>query len=225
MTENRQYEEQSDEVLARWSQEGDEEAFGELVRRHSSKVYAKAFQLLRDEQEALEASQEAWVKAWQKLDQFRGDANFTTWITRVVINLCFDRIRRYKRTSRWAHDSIEEMNEAGKPWERHLPTEDPDPLAGLEREEQRRQNDEALAKLSEVQRLAIILHDLEGLEYREVARIMQCSVGTVMSRLFYGRRKLAALLEDVRKERLEQQGRKDSASKESKEEENETLQT
>lgn len=194
MNSVRQYDTQPDEILAKWSQEGDEEAFSELIKRHSGKIYAKAWQLLRDEGEALEVSQEAWIKAWQKLEQFRGDATFTTWLTRIVINLCFDRIRRHRRINSRTNNSIEEMNEMGIAWESEIEQQILSPIERLEKQEMIELINEGLARLPEVQRLAIILHDIEGLEYKEVARIMGCSVGTVMSRLFYGRRRLAMIL-------------------------------
>ena len=72
-------------------------AFEELVARHRDKIYARAYSMMRNEDEALDLSQEAWVKAWQRLEQFQGDSSFPTWITRIVINLCLDQLRRQKR--------------------------------------------------------------------------------------------------------------------------------
>lgn len=210
------YEQADDETLARWSRQGDQEAFGELVRRHSAKIYAKVHQLLRDEQEALEVSQEAWVRAWQKLNQFRGEANFTTWVTRVAINMCFDHIRQRRRLNKSAHESIENMTEMGIPWESHISAEEPDPTVGLEREELRQMISRALDYISEVQRQAIVLHDLEGYEYKEVAKLMRCSVGTVMSRLFYGRRKLAKILTEMMQEQDSGQAKAVNHNKEQK---------
>src|ERR1700742_2388294 len=87
----------SDTDLVRGAQKGDMGAFEELVARHRDKIYARAFSMMRNEEEALDLSQEAWVKGWQRLVQFQGDSSFVTWMTRIVINLCLDQIRRNKR--------------------------------------------------------------------------------------------------------------------------------
>src|SRR3954470_14222353 len=86
-----------DEKLVRAAQKGDMVAFEQLVGRHRDKIYARAFSMLRNEDEAVDLSQEAWVKGWQRLVQFQGEASFVTWMTRIVINLCLDQLRRQKR--------------------------------------------------------------------------------------------------------------------------------
>jgi len=197
MSRSDAYFEWTDTALADRAREGDREAFEELVRRHADKVYARAFSMMRSEQEALEVSQEAWIRAWQRLRQFRGNASFPTWMTRIVINLCLDHLRKKKRER---SESIEEIHEQGGGLERRLPRHVFDPLEGLEREEWRVKIQEALGRLSQVQRTAIVLHDLEGLEYKEIAKRMNCSIGTVMSRLFYGRRRLAEMLSELREQ-------------------------
>ncbi len=172
------------------------EAFEELVRRHRDKIYARAFSMMRNEDSAVELSQLAWIRAWQKLDQFKGDSSFTTWLTRITINLCLDEIRKRKRN---AADSIEELDESGGV-ERKLPVMEFNPTARMERSELRRKIDEALSQLSDSHRSVIVLHEFEGMEYREIAEAMGCSIGTVMSRLFYARRRLASLLSGARNE-------------------------
>src|ERR1041385_8729360 len=98
----------TDEVLVKAAQKGDMAAFEELVARHRDKIYARAFSMLRNEDDATDLSQEAWVKAWQRLHQFQGDASFATWMTRIVINLCLDQLRKLKRVRA---DSIDQMDE------------------------------------------------------------------------------------------------------------------
>src|SRR6267142_6902611 len=98
----------SDEKLVRAAQKGDMPAFEELVARHRDKIYARAFSMMRNEDEAMDLSQEAWVKGWQRLVQFQGDSSFVTWMTRIVINLCLDQLRRQKRVRA---DSIEHLEE------------------------------------------------------------------------------------------------------------------
>ncbi len=95
-------------TLVQAAQQGDTAAFEELVARHRDKVYARAYSMMRNEDEALDLSQEAWVKGWQRLKQFQGESSFGTWMTRIVINLCLDELRRQKRHRA---DSIEEMSD------------------------------------------------------------------------------------------------------------------
>jgi len=88
-----------DQALVKAAQQGDMEAFEELVARHRDKIYARAFSMMRNEQEAVDLSQEAWVKGWQRLKQFQGDSSFGTWMTRIIINLCLDQLRKHKRNA------------------------------------------------------------------------------------------------------------------------------
>ena len=105
-----------DEKLVRRAQRGDMVAFEELVARHRDKIYARAFSMMRNEDAAVDLSQEAWVKGWQRLKQFQGEASFVTWMTRIVINLCLDQLRKQKRLRA---DSIEQLDEELGGVERH----------------------------------------------------------------------------------------------------------
>src|SRR6187549_3365145 len=97
----------SDEKLVRLAQRGDMLAFEELVARHRDKIYARAFSMIRNEEDAIDLSQEAWIKAWQRLKQFQGDSSFLTWMTRIVINLCLDRLRKMKRERAESIENLE----------------------------------------------------------------------------------------------------------------------
>src|SRR5881296_4377311 len=185
------YSSADDPALVRAAQKGNMAAFEELVARHRDKIYARAVSMMRNEEEAIDLSQEAWVKAWQRLKQFQGEASFVTWMTRIVINLCLDQLRKQQRLRA---ESIEQMDEELGGVERQMPVVTPNPTERLERGELRQRIDEALAKLSYEHRTVLILHEFEELEYKEIARLMQCSIGTVMSRLFYARRKMANLM-------------------------------
>jgi len=187
----------TDEVLVKAAQKGDMAAFEELVARHRDKIYARAFSMLRNEDDATDLSQEAWVKGWQRLHQFQGDSSFATWMTRIVINLCLDQLRKNKRVK---SESIDEMNEETGGVERQMPVINPNPTEGLERGELRQRIDKALGQLSYEHRTVLILHEFEELEYKLIAKKMGCSIGTVMSRLFYARRKMAALLAGLKRE-------------------------
>jgi RNA polymerase sigma-70 factor (ECF subfamily) len=186
-----------DAALVRAAQRGDMPAFEELVARHRDRVYARAYSMMRNEEEAVDLSQEAWVKGWQRLRQFQGDSSFGTWMTRIIINLCLDQLRKQKRQRT---ESLEAMDEESGGVERQMPVVTVNPTAGLERAELRQRIDRALGQLSHEHRTALVLHEFEDMEYKEIARTMGCSIGTVMSRLFYARRKLAVLLSDLRKQ-------------------------
>ena len=186
-----------DRALVKAAQQGEMAAFEELVARHRDKIYARALSMMRNEEEAVDLSQEAWVKGWQRLKQFQGEASFGTWMTRIVINLCLDQLRKQKRQRT---ESIEAMDEESGGVERQMPVVTPNPTAGLERAELRQRIDRALSQLSHEHRTVLVLHEFEEMEYKEIAKTMACSIGTVMSRLFYARRKMAALLADMKKE-------------------------
>ncbi len=188
-----------DATLVRAAQRGDMGAFEELVARHRDKIYARAYSMMRNEEEAIDLSQEAWVKGWQRLRQFQGESSFGTWLTRIVINLCLDQLRKQKRHRT---DSIEAMSEESGGVERQMPIVDVNPTAGLERTELRQRIDRALGQLSYEHRTVLVLHEFEEMEYKEIAKTMGCSIGTVMSRLFYARRKMAALLADLKNKDL-----------------------
>ena len=177
---------------------GDAVAFEELVRRHGDKIFRRALSMMRDENTALDMAQLAWIKAWNRLSQFHGDSSFATWMTRVTINVCLDHIRKAKR---WKFaESIEEMDENSGGVERKLPIVETNPTEGLEREELKKTIDRALAQLSEGHRAVIVLHTFEEMAYKEIAESMDCSIGTVMSRLFYARRNLASVLKRMLEE-------------------------
>jgi RNA polymerase sigma-70 factor (ECF subfamily) len=199
MATQHKYAELADDKLVRLAQRGDMLAFEELVGRHRDKIYARAFSMMRNEDEAVDLSQEAWVKGWQRLKQFQGESSFVTWMTRIVINLCLDQLRKQKRHRT---ESIELMEEESGGVERQMPVVTINPTEGLERSELRQRIDKALSQLSMEHRTVLILHEFEELEYKEIAKRMQCSIGTVMSRLFYARRKMANLMASYKREEL-----------------------
>ena len=190
------YSSADDPQLVEWAKTGDMSAFEELVSRHRDRIYVRAYSIMRNEDLAVDLSQNTWVKAWQRLEQFHGEASFPTWLNRIVTNLCLDELRRQKRARM---DSIEAMEETTGPVENRLEMETVDPVEGLDRQELRERIDAALAKLSDKHRMVIVLYEFEQLEYREIADKMGTSIGTVMSRLFYARKRLAGLLNETLK--------------------------
>ncbi len=191
------YSSADDTELVRAARAEDMGAFEELVARHRDKIFARAMSMMRNEQEAIDLCQEAWVKGWQRLNQFQGDSSFSTWMTRIVINLCLDQLRKQKRRQT---DSIEAMDEESGGVERQMPVVLVNPTERLERGELRQRIDRGLEQLSPDHRTVLVLHEFEEMDYKGIAKAMDCSIGTVMSRLFYARRKLAAVLADLKKE-------------------------
>jgi RNA polymerase sigma-70 factor (ECF subfamily) len=191
------YSSDDDIALVRAAQRGDMAAFEELVGRYRNKIYGRAFSIVRNEQEAIDLCQEAWVKSWRRLSQFAGESSFGTWMTRIVINLCLDHLRKQKRRPM---ESLDAMDAEFGGIERRMPVVSVNPTGRLERAELRQRIDHALGQLSYEHRTVLVLREFEEMDYREIARIMNCPIGTVMSRLFCARRKLAVLLASLRSE-------------------------
>lgn len=179
----------SDECLLARLAAGDRSALEELFRRYRSVAYRVAHRLLGHEADALDAVQDGFVKALTHLGGFQGRSSFKTWLLRVVSNAALDLGRQRSRRETVSLDAC--TTQTDDPVE---PVVEPDPAHGLERADLRRLLDAALAALPEVQRQTFVLHADGGLSYREVAEVLGISIGTVMSRIFYARRKLRAHL-------------------------------
>ena len=184
--------------VARWitlAQGGDEDAFGELVQAFSSRVYAVVYRMVNNEQDAKEQAQLAWVKAWQRLGSFQSDAQFFTWLYRIAVNTTLDHLRQRARSREVSVDAVPEGEE---PRETEWPSATEDtPAHELARSEFRAAFDRALQDLSPEHRAALVLREVEGQSYQEIAAALGCRVGTVMSRLFYARRQLQEKLKDI----------------------------
>ena len=183
----------TDEQLAEASQGGDMAAFEELVARHRHRVYARAFSMLQHHEDALDLAQEAWGIIWQKLHQFQNKSSFVTWMTRIVINLCLDQIRCRQRRH---IESLDQLREQCGELRFRMPGMHVNPSERIERKEFWETVATALARLSHEHRTVLVLHEFEEMAYKEIARTLGCSIGTVMSRLFYARRNMAALLSE-----------------------------
>jgi RNA polymerase sigma-70 factor, ECF subfamily len=179
-----------DRDAVRRVQAGDTEAFEPLVEKYKRKVFRLAYQVLRDQEEALDVAQEAFVKAFRALPAFKGDSAFYTWLFRITMNVALDRKRqRATRVKSLGTDDV-----TPEEWERTATSTDPDPedvASGAERRERIRKG---LDSLSEHHRTIIILSDIEGLQYREIAEVLGIPMGTVMSRLHHARKRLREVL-------------------------------
>jgi RNA polymerase sigma-70 factor (ECF subfamily) len=175
----------------RLARQGDLDAFNELVLEHQALVYNLCYSMLGHRQAAEDASQEAFISAYRNLSGLRGGA-FRPWLLRIAANACHDELRRRARRR---SSSLDVALEEGVP---EPPDPDPSPEASALTAELQREIHSALQTLPEEQRLALVLCDLEGLDYAEIAQTMRCSLGTVKSRIARGRARLRVLLSAFR---------------------------
>ena len=188
--------EHDDIALVRRCQKGDALAFEQLVIKYRSKVFSMIYGMVQNEQDAWDLAQEGFVKAWRSIHRFKGEASFYTWLYRIVTNVAIDSLRRksFKKTAEFDDEIAATQVEPGS---KTMPQPDPMPHQGLEREEIRHRIEHAINKLSPEHRAVIVMKEIEELQYNEIAEALGCSIGTVMSRLFYARKKLQILLKDV----------------------------
>lgn len=180
----------SDEQLLEQSGRGCPLALEELFRRYRSVSYRVAFRLLGNEADALDAVQEAFVKALIHLPSFQGRSSFKTWLLRVVSNASMDLGRQRGRREALSMDAMGSRHR-----EEMEPVVQADSSRDLERADLRMKLQEAMNQLPAAQRQTFVLHAEAELSYREVAEVLGISIGTVMSRLYYARQKLRSLLE------------------------------
>ncbi|MDA8204355.1 MAG: sigma-70 family RNA polymerase sigma factor [Chloroflexi bacterium] len=175
--------------LARRAREGDLDAFNQLVEIHQNHLLALSTRLTGDVEAAHDAVQEAFIRAYRNLGAFHGDS-FRAWLIRIAINTSTDILRVRKRRPSEPYPERED-----EPWEPR-DTASPDPEREAIRRAQSRALSAALGELTDDQRAAIVLYDVEGFDYPEIARLTGVSLGTVKSRIHRGRLALRALLED-----------------------------
>jgi len=185
---------EGDGELVRAAQKGDEGAFRQLVERYQRRIYQLALGMLKDPDEAMDIAQETFVRVHKYLPSFKGDSSFFTWTYRIGMNLCLDAQRRAGRVQRVdAADSDEAEVEAAMDPPSHA-------LSGPSRQalnaELRRKMEEALATLSDNHRAILLLRELDGLSYEELASVLGIRKGTVMSRLFHARLKMQKKLRE-----------------------------
>ena len=167
----------------------DEQDFIVLMQQNQSSVYRLAFHLLGNEEEAKDATQETFVKAWKKLDRLQWKTS-KAWLSKITVNLCLDWLRRRK----FRAEPSEEKNEFQESFEYQLPDPNPDPLEQCLSDEVEARVKSAISRLVPKYRAVVILRDLEGLSYQEIAEILNVKISKVKSNLFRGRRELKELL-------------------------------
>jgi RNA polymerase sigma-70 factor, ECF subfamily len=174
--------------LIRLAQAGDREAFGILVEQHQRYVYNLALRVVGNPQDAEDLAQEAFVRAWLAMANFRLEAQFRTWLFRIVTNLCYNRLPGLRR----------ELSELGEDCLAEVPDEpspELDPVAGLEAEETRSYLQEQINRLPESYRLLIVLRYQQNLSYEEIARVVSLPLGTVKTGLFRAKERLRQTLQ------------------------------
>jgi RNA polymerase sigma-70 factor (ECF subfamily) len=172
----------SDAAAVQAAQRGDRSAFDWLVRKHQQRALSVALGVLHHKEDARDACQDAFLRAFRGLDGFDGQSQFSTWLHRIVVNICIDRLRQ-KASGAVALDDVAPVLSG-----------DDDPARTVEGAELGGRIGAALAQLTPNHRTTLVLREVQGLSYLEIADAMKCSVGTVMSRLFHARRKMQSLL-------------------------------
>ena len=181
-------------TLVEAARRGDLRAYDELVRRCHERVYATIYHMTSNHEDANDLVQETFIKAFRSLKSFRGGSSFYTWVYRIAVNNTLNHLKQNKNRY---HLSLNDLDAGVE--------HDPDLVALISHDtphrdaqlaELQKKLNEALMKLSDEHRLAVILHDVQGLPHDEIAKIMECNAGTVRSRLFYARQQLQGLLSE-----------------------------
>ena len=186
---------QDDQQLIRRTLDGQKEAFGQLIQKYQDRLYNSMVQILRNESEAEDVVQDAFVLAFTKLASFKGKSAFFTWLYRIAYNVAITRMRRRK-----PNVSIDGKEESAR---LDFPDTGPAPEDRLEQQEQAKQLNKALGRLSPDHRAILILRELEELDYDAISEVLDLPIGTVRSRLHRARGHLREHLEAIMNSSLE----------------------
>lgn len=188
---------ESDLALVRRVRHGDLGAYDVLVSRYQERIYATLYHMTSNHEDANDLAQEAFIRAFQALDSFKGDSSFFTWLYRIAVNRTLNHLKQRKHRN---HLSLNDLDLRAE--------HDPELVAFVSHATPRRdlalvelqeKLNVAMQRLSETHRMVVTLHDIQGLSHEEIAGIMDCNVGTVRSRLFYARQQLQGHLADYLK--------------------------
>ena len=186
-----------EQVLVRRAKDGDLPAYDELIQRYQERIYATVYHMTANHEDANDLAQETFIKAFKALHSFKGDSSFYTWIYRIAVNKTINFLKQRRNRTHMSLNDVDFNME-----------HDPDMLALVSHNTPHRaaklselseKLNAALLKLSEVHRMVVVLHDVQGVPHEEIGKLMNCNVGTVRSRLFYARQQLQALLSDYLK--------------------------
>ncbi|MFM7181282.1 MAG: RNA polymerase sigma factor [Verrucomicrobiales bacterium] len=183
----------TDASLVAAAKSGDRAAFTLLVNRYRSRVHGMVVNMIRNEADAWDLTQEVFLKAWLALGKFEGRSSFFTWLYRIAHNVTYDWLRKKRPETATEFDEDWQSSHLAPEADSLLDAGE-SPAAGLDRADLRAALDAAMEKLTPEHRQVILLKEVQDLKYQEIADVMDCSIGTVMSRLFYARKKLQELL-------------------------------
>jgi RNA polymerase sigma factor (sigma-70 family) len=181
-----------DRVLVRQAQEGDLCAYDALIRRYQERVYATLYHMTSNHEDANDLTQEAFIKGFRAIGSFKGDSSFFTWIYRIAVNKTINHLKQRKNRVHMSLNDLDFDAEKDPEIVAFVSEKTPRREAGLN--ELQEKLNEAMQKLSDVHRLVVTLHDVQGMSHEEISKIMDCNTGTVRSRLFYARQQLQAYL-------------------------------
>ncbi len=170
-----------EEELVRKSKNGDIDAFEELVCRYERRVYTVAYRMMGNHEDASDLAQEAFLRAFQGIEKFRGEASFLTWVCRIVTNVCRDELRKKHHVFIESYDERIDLDEGEVT--KQYPTSDPGPAEVYEKKELQDYVQAAISTLSPEFRIALVMRDIQGFSYQEIAKELECSLGTVKSRI------------------------------------------
>src|SRR5262245_33467794 len=183
--------------LVQRARQGDLAAYDDVVRRYQERIYATIYHMTSNHEDANDLAQEAFIKAFQALKSFKGGSSFYTWVYRIAVNKTINFLKQRKSRSQMSLNDLD-LNAEHDPDLVAL-ISDKTPRREVNLTELQEKLNEAMQRLSEPHRLVVTLHDVQGLSHEEIAKIMECNIGTVRSRLFYARQQLQALLSDYLK--------------------------
>jgi RNA polymerase sigma-70 factor, ECF subfamily len=186
-----------DLVLVQRAQEGDITAYDTLVQRYQERVYATIYHMTANHEDAGDLTQETFIKGHQALKSFKGDSSFYTWVYRIAVNKTINFLKQRKNKSHLSLNDLDFNAEHDPDFVSLISDKTPRRDASLT--ELQEKLNAAMLKLSPAHRLVVTLHDVQGLPHEEIAKIMDCNIGTVRSRLFYARQQLQAYLSDYLK--------------------------
>ena len=181
-------------VLVRRARSGDLEAYDELVQRYQERIYATVYHMTSNHEDANDLAQESFIKAFKALKSFKGGSSFYTWLYRIAVNKTINFLKQRKNRIHMSLNDLDFNAEHDPDLVALISDKTPRREAGLT--ELQEKLNAALMKLSEPHRLVVVLHDVQGLSHDEIAKVMNCNIGTVRSRLFYARQQLQAWLSD-----------------------------
>ncbi|HUK82795.1 MAG TPA: sigma-70 family RNA polymerase sigma factor [Verrucomicrobiae bacterium] len=188
------YQHEDDESLVARVQHGEQAAFDELVRRYKERLYATVYHMTSNHEDANDLVQDAFIKAYKSIGSFKRQSSFYTWVYRIAVNRTINFLKRRRNRNHFSLDDVDGSIQTDPDFVELMSHVTPRREVGLT-ELQARLN-EALQKLSEPHRAVVTMHDIQGMTHADIAKVMNCSEGTVRSRLFYARQQLQGLLSD-----------------------------